>query len=69
MSGLMERYIAQKNLNDRAKIRLMMKALLDLIAVDTEYPPIAKKRNEDFDLGEERDPVRQNENILGGETA
>lgn len=38
MAELMRAFIEQKDLNARVKIRLRMKALLDLVAVDTLYP-------------------------------
>lgn len=38
MAELMKEFIEKKDLNDRVKIRLRMKALLDLVAVDTKYP-------------------------------
>lgn len=38
MAELMREFIDHKELNARVKIRLRMKALLDLVAVDTQYP-------------------------------
>lgn len=40
MAELMRAFIANKDLNVRVKIRLRMKALLDLVAVDTAYPKV-----------------------------
>ncbi len=38
MAELMTEFIGDRNLNARVKVRLRMKALLDLVAVDTVYP-------------------------------
>ncbi len=40
MADLMKQFIANTELNARARIRLRMKALLDLVSVDTSYPPV-----------------------------
>ena len=40
MADLMKQFIANTDLNTRARIRLRMKALLDLVSVDTSYPPV-----------------------------
>lgn len=41
MAELMRQFIDKKDLNSRTALRLRMKALLDLVAVDTQYPPVA----------------------------
>ncbi|MCI0547387.1 MAG: hypothetical protein L0027_08885 [Candidatus Rokubacteria bacterium] len=40
MAELMDRFIAARELNGRARVRMQMKAMLDLFSVDTEYPPV-----------------------------
>lgn len=40
MAELMRGFIAARDLNSRARVRMQMKALLDLFSVDTEYPPV-----------------------------
>lgn len=40
MRELTEQFIARKDLNSRVRLRLRMKAVLDLISVDTEYPAV-----------------------------
>lgn len=40
MRELMQQFIENKDLNARAAIRLRMKALLDMVSVDTAYPPL-----------------------------
>lgn len=51
MADLMKQFIANTDLNTRARIRLRMKALLDLVSVDTSYPPVPalnpRQREED----------------------
>lgn len=39
MAELMKEFIEKKDLTTRSQIRLRMKALLDLVHVDTTYPP------------------------------
>jgi hypothetical protein len=48
MAELMRQFIESKDLNTRVKIRLRMKALLDLVAVDTVYPKLPAR---DMDQG------------------
>lgn len=48
MAELMRAFIGSKDLNTRVKIRLRMKALLDLVAVDTVYPKVPAR---DMDHG------------------
>lgn len=38
MAELMREWLQKRSLNERAKIRLKMKAILDFHSVDTEYP-------------------------------
>ena len=40
MSELTRLFVACTSLTDRAKIRMRMKAILDFISVDTDYPPV-----------------------------
>lgn len=40
MADLTRMFIACTDLTERAKIRLRLKAILDLISVDTDYPPV-----------------------------
>lgn len=49
MAELMRAFIDSKDLNTRVKIRLRMKALLDLVAVDTVYPKVPAR---DLDHGD-----------------
>ena len=66
MAELTEEFMTIKDFNNRAKIRLQMKAILDLLSVNTDYPPI--KGNMDSWAREKeeakRNPVIQNESIL-----
>lgn len=39
MRDLTRDFIAKKDVNDRVSIRLRMKALLDFLSTDTEFPP------------------------------
>jgi hypothetical protein len=39
MANLTKRFIEQKNVNDRVSLRLRMKAILDYLSTDTEFPP------------------------------
>jgi hypothetical protein len=48
MAELMRAFIQTKDLNARVKIRLRMKALLDIVAVDTVYPKVPAR---DMDHG------------------
>lgn len=75
MFELTQQFIAKKSLNDRAKLRLQMKAILDFISVNTEYPGAEKKETPKDDYAPRRyeggrlvdaPDHRQNENILGG---
>jgi hypothetical protein len=78
MAELTRSFQYNKDLNQRAKIRLQMKAVLDMLSVDTTYPSVAKKEKTadggDGYVGDgyvpwerrDRDPVLQNENILNG---
>ena len=80
MGELTKQFIDQRNVNQRAKIRLQMKAVLDMISVDTEVaPPPGKDDGKKAEsecyaprryTGEGRmvdaPDSRQNENILGG---
>lgn len=78
MAELTQQFIDRKAIGDRSKFRLQMKAVLDMISVDTEYPTPEKKdgaAKEDYsprryDNGGGRlvdaPDSRQNENILGG---
>lgn len=45
MANLTRQFIEKKNVNDRVAIRLRMKAILDYLSTDTEYPtnPLLKK--------------------------
>ena len=54
MAELMTEFIGDRNLNARVKVRLRMKALLDLVAVDTVYP-----KAPGMDLGGRRDRAGQ----------
>jgi len=78
MSELTQSFISKKGLHDRAKFRLQMKAILDMISIDTEYPSTEKpseKAKEDYsprrhDGGGrlvDAPDSRQNETILGGQ--
>jgi len=40
MKELTQQFIDRKDLNSRVRLRLRFKAVLDLISVDTEYPPV-----------------------------
>jgi len=44
MKELMQQFITQKDLNDRVRIRMRMKSILDLVSVDTVYPKTAAPR-------------------------
>lgn len=75
MAELTQQFVSKKGLSDRAKIRLQMKAVLDMISVDTEYPSAEKKEAKEdysprrYDGGGrlvDAPDSRQNENILGG---
>lgn len=70
MAELMKGFVENRDFNHRAKIRLQMKALLDIVSVDTTYPPIDKSLTDYQREDEEakRDPVRQNSDLLGGES-
>lgn len=46
MAALMREFIAKKDVTTRIQIRLRMKALLDFVGVDTEYPPNPLKKSE-----------------------
>lgn len=39
MCNLTKQFILKKNVNDRVSIRLRMKAVLDYLSTDTEFPP------------------------------
>lgn len=39
MAELTKDFITKKNVNDRVAIRLRMKAILDYLSTDTEFPP------------------------------
>ena len=39
MAELTKDFITKKNVNDRVSIRLRMKAILDYLSTDTEFPP------------------------------
>lgn len=39
MAHLTKQFIEKKNVNDRVAIRLRMKAVLDYLSTDTEFPP------------------------------
>ena len=39
MAHLTRQFIEKKNVNDRVAIRLRMKAVLDYLSTDTEFPP------------------------------
>ncbi len=39
MFALMRDFVEKKDVNSRVAIRLRMKALLDFVSVDTEFPP------------------------------
>lgn len=39
MHDLTQEFIEKKDVNDRVSIRLRMKALLDFLSTDTEFPP------------------------------
>lgn len=39
MADLTKQFIQKKNVNDRVSIRLRMKAILDYLSTDTEFPP------------------------------
>jgi hypothetical protein len=45
MAHLTKQFIEKKNVNDRVAIRLRMKAVLDYLSTDTEFPanPLLKK--------------------------
>lgn len=45
MAHLTKQFIEKKNVNDRVAIRLRMKAVLDYLSTDTEFPanPLIKK--------------------------
>lgn len=45
MADLTRQFIGKKNVNDRVSIRLRMKAILDYLSTDTEFPanPLIKK--------------------------
>lgn len=45
MAHLTKQFIEKKNVNDRVSIRLRMKAVLDYLSTDTEFPanPLIKK--------------------------
>lgn len=45
MANLTKQFIEKKNVNDRVSIRLRMKAVLDYLSTDTEFPanPLIKK--------------------------
>lgn len=45
MADLTKQFIGKKNVNDRVAIRLRMKAILDYLSTDTEFPanPMLKK--------------------------
>ena len=71
ISELMCEFIEKKDLNARVKIRMRMKALLDIIAVDTIYPKtaattpgggFARRRRAGFGMG---GPMPIGEPILG----
>ena len=40
MAELMRSFIRAKDLNSRARVRMQMKAMLDLFSTDTEWPPV-----------------------------
>jgi len=48
MSELTKQFISKKNVNDRVAIRLRMKAVLDYLSTDTEFPanPLITKKDE-----------------------
>lgn len=59
MADLMKQFIANTELNARARIRLRMKALLDLVSVDTSYPPVPalnqqQRQEDEGDVGGRR---------------
>jgi hypothetical protein len=72
MSELTHSFQKNKDFNQRAKIRLQMKAVLDMLSVDTTYPSVKKESPQVCDQADipwdrrDRDPVLQNENILNG---
>lgn len=39
MANLTKSFIENRNVNDRVSIRLKMKAILDYLSTNTEYPP------------------------------
>jgi hypothetical protein len=39
MGELTKKFIQNKNVNERVSIRLKMKAILDYLSTDTEFPP------------------------------
>jgi hypothetical protein len=39
MANLTKSFIENKNVNDRVSLRLRMKAVLDYLSTDTEFPP------------------------------
>lgn len=45
MANLTKQFIEKRNVNDRVAIRLRMKAVLDYLSTDTEFPanPLLKK--------------------------
>jgi len=75
MAELTQQFESKKALAERAKIRLKMKAVLDILSVDTEYPSIEKKETKEADVSPRRydggrlvdaPDSRLNETILGG---
>lgn len=62
MQELMNRFVKNRSYTDRCTIRMEMKALLDLVGVDSVYPSIPKADNPHAVLP---NPARQNEEILG----
>ena len=40
MAELMRSFIEARDLNSRARVRMQMKAMLDLFSTDTDYPPV-----------------------------
>lgn len=70
MSELMAAFVKHPAFTDRAKIRMQMKALLDIVSHDTTYPPVPKieKKGSQWDEGDQPalpEPTRMNEEMLG----
>ncbi len=51
MSQLTQKFAENKNFADRNKIRRQIKALLDLLSVDTQYPAVAPEKKPQQQFG------------------